>query len=171
MKILGAVLELLAKQHCQSIQPIYLKTGPNWPNRQCWLAGSFKTALRIFIFSIPMGADYSFYVKTIETHAREFLTLNILAIGSVYATHNSSWHCLLIFTLIRILQYWYCLSGDWGSKRKKYSKCNPPTKSFDVSFRGLKSLDYILQTNNSYLQVIAPRHHWASKKTLQFGSR
>ena len=26
---------------------------------------------------------YSFYVKTIETHARAFLTLNILAIGRV----------------------------------------------------------------------------------------
>ena len=31
-----------------------------------------------------MGADYSFYVKIIETHARTFLTLNILAIGRVY---------------------------------------------------------------------------------------
>ena len=31
-----------------------------------------------------MGADFSFYVKTIETHARAFLTLNILAIGMVY---------------------------------------------------------------------------------------
>jgi hypothetical protein len=30
-----------------------------------------------------MGADYSFYVKTIDTHARAFLTLNILAIGRV----------------------------------------------------------------------------------------
>ena len=30
-----------------------------------------------------MGADYSFYVKTIETHARTFLTLNILTIGRV----------------------------------------------------------------------------------------
>ena len=30
-----------------------------------------------------MGAEYSFYVKTIETHARAFLTLNILAIGRV----------------------------------------------------------------------------------------
>ena len=30
-----------------------------------------------------MGAAYSFYVKTIETHARAFLTLNILAIGRV----------------------------------------------------------------------------------------
>ena len=31
--------------------------------------------------SIAMGASYSFYVKTIETHARAFSTLNILAIG------------------------------------------------------------------------------------------
>jgi hypothetical protein len=30
-----------------------------------------------------MGADYIFYVKTIETHARAFLTLNILAIGGM----------------------------------------------------------------------------------------
>jgi hypothetical protein len=30
-----------------------------------------------------MGADYAFYVKTIETHARAFLALNILAIGKV----------------------------------------------------------------------------------------
>ena len=29
-----------------------------------------------------MGADYSFYVKTIETHARAFLTLKIFAIGT-----------------------------------------------------------------------------------------
>ena len=31
-----------------------------------------------------MGADYSFYVKKIETHARAFLVLNILAIGRVW---------------------------------------------------------------------------------------
>ena len=39
------------------IQPIYLKIGPN---QQCCLAGSSKTAPRILIFSIAMGADYSF---------------------------------------------------------------------------------------------------------------
>jgi hypothetical protein len=32
-----------------------------------------------------MGADYSFYLKIIETHARAFLALNILAIGRVMA--------------------------------------------------------------------------------------
>jgi hypothetical protein len=37
----------------------------------------------ILIFSVAMGADYTFYVKTIETHARAFLTLIILAIGRV----------------------------------------------------------------------------------------
>ena len=39
--------------------------------------------LKTLIFSITMGANYSFYVKTIETHGRAFLTLNISAIGKV----------------------------------------------------------------------------------------
>ena len=33
------------------------------------------------------GADHSFYVKTIETHARAFLPLSISAIGTVLALH------------------------------------------------------------------------------------
>ena len=41
-------------------------------------------APRILIFSIAMVADYSFYVKNIESHARAFLPLNISAIGTVY---------------------------------------------------------------------------------------
>ena len=63
------------------IQPIYLKIRPNW---QCYLADSSKKAPRILIFSIAMGADHSFYVKTLETHARAFLpALNISAVCSV----------------------------------------------------------------------------------------
>ena len=31
-----------------------------------------------------MGAEYSFYMKSIETHARAFLALIILPIGTVY---------------------------------------------------------------------------------------
>ena len=38
--------------------------------------------------TVGMGADHSFYVKTIETHARTFLALNILAIGRVYIDHE-----------------------------------------------------------------------------------
>ena len=33
---------------------------------------------------IAMGADYSFYVETIETHVRTFLPLNISAIDTVF---------------------------------------------------------------------------------------
>ena len=82
IQILGALLEVSAKQHCQS-SPSTSKLGLIGQNRQCCLAGSSKRAPRILIFSIAMGVDYSFYVKTIKTHAREFLTLNILAIGRV----------------------------------------------------------------------------------------
>jgi hypothetical protein len=53
---------------------------PNW---QYYLAGSFQTAHRISIFSIAMDADYSFYVKTIETHARAFFKVIIFSISSV----------------------------------------------------------------------------------------
>ena len=35
------------------------------------------------IFSIAMRADYSFYVKTIETHARAFFKVIIFSISSV----------------------------------------------------------------------------------------
>jgi hypothetical protein len=41
----------------------------NWLNGQCCLAGSSKTAPRILIFSMAMGADYSFQPISIETHA------------------------------------------------------------------------------------------------------
>ena len=50
---------------------------------QCSLAGSSKTAPRIFIFSIVLGAENLSDVKSIETHARTFLSLNILSIGTV----------------------------------------------------------------------------------------
>ena len=75
IKILGAVLELPAKQYCQ-----FEINGLDW---QCCLAGSSKTATRIFILSIVLGAEYLFYVKSIETHARTFLLLNISVVGCV----------------------------------------------------------------------------------------
>ena len=52
------------------------ENGPNRLNWQCFLAGSSKTAPRILIFSIAMGADYSFYVKSIATYAPAFLRHN-----------------------------------------------------------------------------------------------
>ena len=74
-KILGAFLELQAKQHCQflPIQPIHLKNWPNGLNWQCCLAGSSKMAPRILIFSMAMGADYSFELISIETYAPQYI--------------------------------------------------------------------------------------------------
>ena len=74
IKILGAVLELLAKLHCQysPFWPIFEVNGQDW---QCCLPGISKMAPRIFIFSIVLGAEYVSYVKSIETHARAFSRL------------------------------------------------------------------------------------------------
>ena len=59
------------------------QNGLDW---QCSLAGSSKTAPKFFIFSIVLGAECLSYLKSIETHARSFLTLNILSIGTVPPT-------------------------------------------------------------------------------------
>ena len=62
LKILEAVLELPAKQHCQfsPFGPIFEVNGLDW---HCYLAGSSKTAPRILISSIAIGAKYSYEVK------------------------------------------------------------------------------------------------------------
>ena len=52
IKILGAVLELPAKQHCQ-VSLFTAKMG--------WIGSAL-------IFSIAMGADYSFELISIETY-------------------------------------------------------------------------------------------------------
>ena len=59
IKILGAILELPPKQHCQfnPFCPFFEINGLNW---QCYLTDSSKTAPTILIFSIAIGADYSF---------------------------------------------------------------------------------------------------------------
>ena len=82
IKILGAVLKLPAKQHCQ-FSPFGPTSEVNRLVWQCCLAGSSKTAPRILNFSIVLGAENLSFMKSTETHARAFLTLNILSIGNV----------------------------------------------------------------------------------------
>ena len=48
------------------------------------LAGSSKRAPRILIFSIAMGADYSFYVKSIATYASTFFEYNNSVLAIVF---------------------------------------------------------------------------------------
>ena len=64
IKMLEAVLELPAAPSIQPFWPIFAVNGLDWLS---FLASSSKTASRILIFSIDMGADYSFELNIIET--------------------------------------------------------------------------------------------------------
>ena len=70
IKILGAVLELPAKQHCQFSRPATQPFGPifevNGLDLQCYLAGSSKTMPKILVFSIAIGANYSYEMNNSE---------------------------------------------------------------------------------------------------------
>ena len=67
IKILGAVLELSGK----------------WAKLAVCLVGSSKTAPRILIFSIVLGAEYFSYVKSIATFALTFFGYFISVLASV----------------------------------------------------------------------------------------
>ena len=56
----------------------WIGSGVSW-----WLQNGFRD----FHFSIVLGAEYLSYVKSIENHARAFLTLDILPIGTVLGEH------------------------------------------------------------------------------------
>ena len=73
IKILGAVLELPAKQHCQfsPFGPTSEVNGLDW---QSCLAVSSKTAHRILIFSIAMDDSYSFDFDSIFEHDSSYLS-------------------------------------------------------------------------------------------------
>ena len=84
------------------IQPIYLKNGPNGLNWQCCLAGSSKTAPRILIFSITIGADYSYEMKNSEIWAPAFFKHNNSFIATVYYIDCNKF--LLILLKLRMLE-------------------------------------------------------------------
>ena len=74
----------------------------NW---QCCLAGCSRMAPRI------LGAENLSYLKSIETHARAFLTLNILSIGTVIGftlkwCHYISFHLQYCY----VFSYWFFYS-------------------------------------------------------------
>ena len=74
------------------IWPIWSNFEVNGLDWQCCLAGSSKTAPRIFIFSIVLGAKYSFYVKSIATYAPTFFVCNNSVLAIVMSVQE------LIFT-------------------------------------------------------------------------
>ena len=79
IEILGAVLELPAKQYCQFSS--FKVNGLDW---QCCLAGSYKTVPRIFNFSIFLGAEYLSYLNSIATFALTFFGYIISVLASVH---------------------------------------------------------------------------------------
>ena len=84
IKIMGAVLELSAKQHCQfsPFGPIFEVNGLYW---QCYLVGSSKLAHRILIFSIATGGNYSYEVKNSGINEPAFFKHNNSFIATVCA--------------------------------------------------------------------------------------
>ena len=89
IKILGAVLKLPAKQHCQfsPFGPISEVNGVDW---HCCLAGSSKTAPRILIFLIAIGADYSYELKNSEIWVPAFFKHNNSFIATVLWNNHST---------------------------------------------------------------------------------
>ena len=87
IKILGVILELPAKQHCQfsPFGPIFEVNGMDW---HCCLAGSCKTAPRILIFSIAIGANYSYELKNSEIWAPAFFKHNNSFIATVLSASS-----------------------------------------------------------------------------------
>ena len=87
----------------QPIWPIFEVNGLDW---QCCLAGISKTAPRILIFLIDMGADYSIKVKNIEIWVPAFFKHN-----------NSSVATVRIFETITIIEPKLCLYFMWFGKK------------------------------------------------------
>ena len=93
---------------------------PNWPNRQCCLADSSKTAPMILIFSIPMGADYSFYLKSIATCVLTFFGYIISVLASVqyvcithllFSVYTTEYSTLLVKQYLLSVKFSIILSG------------------------------------------------------------
>ena len=98
IKILGAVFELPAKQHCR-FGPLCRMS--NW--QRC-LAGSSNTAPRILISSMAMGAKPSFQLKFIYSYREGPLPLSLFSTYNAGAvchygqtTGGVQWHFALLY--------------------------------------------------------------------------
>ena len=69
-----------------------------WINSAVYLA-ALKRLPGLFIILIVLGAEYLSYVKSIETHVRTFLTLNILPIGTVFKLANMTRDVTTLLTI------------------------------------------------------------------------
>ena len=86
IKIVGAVLEQTAKQHCQ----FSLFTTKSGQMTNLW-----PTDPRILISSMAMDANYSFELIFIETYAPQFIGHNKFFLGSVFSFYFQLKTCTL----------------------------------------------------------------------------
>ena len=112
------------------IQPIYHENGPNGLNWQCCLAGSSKTAPTILIFSIAMGADYSFELISIVHSVPQFFMHNKSILGRVWSLKQQNTQPIYIFNRIRVLHLDKLKEGTWlhSFGRKRWLLCNKYSK-------------------------------------------
>ena len=97
--------------------PFTSEVGPNGLNWQWCLAGSSKTAPRILIFSIAIGADYSFDIKSGFSIAPAFSLHNNFDIASVSNFAKKKFDLLILNRLkTRIkmfVTHWYRFLTAW----------------------------------------------------------
>ena len=94
-------MELCTCKTALPIQPIYWKNGPNGLNWQYSLAGSSKTAPRILILLIAMGAKPFFSWNSLLPHFWfQFLTFLMVLSKNLTLQFLSKWFNLNFATLI-----------------------------------------------------------------------
>ena len=137
IKIMAAVLELPAKQHCQS-SPFTSKIGPNGLNWQCYLAGSSKTAPRILVFSIAMGAKPSFQLKSIAIWAPAFFMHNNSFIATVFSVRKV------------VIEEWLAVSSSQEVWRKPLQLLYSTLVCTQVVYNFVeKTMSYVILGNDS----------------------
>ena len=90
------------------------KIGPNGLNWQCCLAGSSKTAPRILIFSIAIGAEYSYEVKNMVRYGRpHFSSIIIHLLLPCFRQRMRKKPYMLRTFFISITQFSWELARQW----------------------------------------------------------
>ena len=121
IKILGAVLKLLAKQQCQ-FSPFPSKNGPNGLNWQCCLAGSSKRA--------PINCHWcqTFFLAEVywNLSAPKSWHNNLFISGVIWQMVNKTvkiWYIICEYTGTIKYKFYFIKDNysivEWGRKRHK----------------------------------------------------
>ena len=114
IKILGAILELPAKQQCQfnPFGPFLQYMG--WIFSAIW---QVQKGPQDFDFFNSMGANYSLELNSSETYSPKFFGLNNLFLGSVngFFMIQTGWWSTKYELLVKF-KFIYCQDIDWTNQ-------------------------------------------------------